>query len=111
MKLAIESISNPALPSLQGQTGVGFFGSIIPRFVGLALLIGVLVFFFVMIAGAIQWISSGGDKAAVEAARGKIVNAVVGVVVLLALFAAVQVLEGFFGINILTLDIGPLKIQ
>jgi len=79
--------------------------------VGLGFFIGVLVFFFIMIMGAIQWITSGGDKAAVEGARGKITNAIVGVVILLSLFALLKVIEDFFGINILALDIGALKIQ
>ncbi len=109
---AQEPITNPALgPSLQSKSGVGFFQDLVPRMVGLAFLVGVLVFFFIMITGAIQWITSGGDKTAVEGARGKITNAVVGVVILLSLFALLKVVEDFFGINILALDIGPLIIQ
>lgn len=108
----LSQITNPALgPSLQGQSGVGFFQSLIPRMVGLVFVIGSLVFFFVMVVGAIQWIVSGGDKAAVEAARGKIANALVGFVILLAVFALLKVIEDFFGIDILTLDIGPLRIE
>ena len=112
MKLTQNTITNPALgSSLQSQTGVEFFQDLVPRMVGLAFLIGVLIFFFIMIMGAIQWISSGGDKAAVEGARGKITNAIVGVVILLSLFALLKIIEDFFGINILALDIGPLIIQ
>jgi UDP-N-acetylmuramyl pentapeptide phosphotransferase/UDP-N-acetylglucosamine-1-phosphate transferase len=110
--LAQDSITNPVLgPSLQSKTGVDFFQDLIPRMVGLAFLVGVLVFFFIMITGAIQWITSGGDKAGIESARGKITNAIVGVVILLSLFALLKVIEDFFGINILALDIGPLIIQ
>jgi len=110
--LAQDSITNPALgPSLQSRTGVEFIQDLIPRMVGLAFLVGVLVFFFIMVTGAIQWITSGGDKAGIESARGKITNAIVGVVILLSLFALLKVIEDFFGINILALDIGPLMIQ
>lgn len=110
--LAQNSIKNPVLgPSLQSKTGVTFFQDIIPRMVGLAFLVGVLIFFFIMITGAIQWITSGGDKAAVEGAREKITNAIVGVVILLSLFALLKIIEDFFGIDILALDIGPLIIQ
>jgi hypothetical protein len=110
--LAQDSIENPVLgPSLQSMTGVGFFQDLLPRMVGLAFLVGVLIFFFIMITGAIQWITSGGDKTALEGARGKITNAIVGVVILLSLFALLKVIEDFFGINILALDIGPLIIQ
>ena len=111
-RLAQNTIENPALgPSLQSKTGIEFFQDLVPRMVGLAFLVGVLIFFFIMITGAIQWITSGGDKAAVEGARGKITNAIVGVVILLSLFALLKIIEDFFGINILALDIGPLLIQ
>ncbi|MCJ7805264.1 hypothetical protein MUP46_01330 [Patescibacteria group bacterium] len=109
MLLAQEPISNPIGPKF--SSGVGFFQKFIPSLIGIAFVVGSLVFFFVMIIGAIQWITSGGDKAAIEAARGKIANAVIGFVLLLTVFAIIKVIESFFGINILILDIGILKIQ
>lgn len=110
--LLAQSIENPVLgPSLQSKSGVGFFQDLLPRMIGLALVIGVIVFFFIMVTGAIQWITSGGDKTAIEGARGKITNALVGVVLLLSVFALLKIIEDFFGINILSLDIGVLKIQ
>ncbi|MEK7112033.1 MAG: hypothetical protein AAB875_01785 [Patescibacteria group bacterium] len=108
----LSQITNPALgPTLTGQSGIGFFQSLIPRLVGISFVVGSLVFFFVMVIGAIQWITSGGDKAANETARGKISNAIIGFVILLAVFAVLKVIEDFFGFNILTLDIGPLKVK
>lgn len=110
--LAEAPITNPALgPSLQKKTGEQFFADFLPKMIGLGFLIGVLIFFFVMIIGAIQWITSGGDKAGLEAARGKILNAIVGLVVLFALFAIIKVIQDFFGIHILSLDIGALQIK
>ena len=79
--------------------------------VGLGLLVGVLIFFFVMVVGAIGWITSGGDKAAIESARGKIVSAIVGLIILFALFALIGAIENFFGVDILSLDIGPFTIK
>lgn len=108
----IKPITNPALgETLQGKSGIEFFQDLVPSLVGLAFVIGTLVFFFIMIIGAVQWISSGGDKTAIEGARGKIANALVGVVILFGLFALLKVLEDFFGIHILTLDISPLMIE
>lgn len=109
---ATAPITNPVLPiNLQVQTGIGFFQSFVPALVGMGFVIGVLIFFFIMLIGAVQWIMSGGDKAAIEGARSKMANALVGIVILFALFAFMKVIEDFFGINILVLDIGPLKIQ
>jgi hypothetical protein len=109
--LLSQEISNPALGNLGQRTGISFFQSFIPSLVGFGFLLGSLVFFFMMIVGAIEWITSGGDKARVEMARGRLTSAIIGIVILLAIFAFIKVLEGFFGIDILTLDIGPLQIR
>jgi len=109
---ANNSITNPVInTSLQGKTGIGFFGLLLPNLFTLALIIGSIIFVFVMIMGAVQWISSGGDKQALEGAKSKISNAFVGLVIMLAIFAIIKVLENFFGIHILTLDIGALIIK
>jgi hypothetical protein len=105
-------IKNPVLnPSLQGKSGVEFFNDLLPRVVGLSFIIGVVIFLFIMLLGGIQWISSGGDKTALEGARGKITNAVIGIIILFSLFAILKIVEDFFGINILTVDLGPLVIR
>lgn len=108
-------IGNPALgPTLQGflssEGGTAFFSAFLPRAIGVAFIIGVLVFFAMFVWGAISWIASGGDKQALEAARGRITSALIGLVLLFASLAIIKLIETFFGISILTLDIGALKI-
>lgn len=98
------------LPVVSNSSEV-FFARFLPNLVGLSIVIGVLGFFGIMLVGAIQWISSSGDKAALESARGKIVNALIGIILLFATFAIIKLIEDFFGVDILTLDIGPLKIE
>lgn len=108
------TIGNPALgPSLNAlrYDGILFFQKLIPALIGLVLVVGVIIFFFMLLIGAITWISSGGDKAAIEGARGRITQALIGIVVLFSVFAIIKLIEGFFGINILSIDIGPLIIK
>lgn len=112
-----DTITNPILgPRLQGFLGrfgdspAAFFQLFLPNLLALGLIIGVLIFFFVLIIGAIAWISSGGDKNALEEAKHKITNALIGIIILFSLFAVLKVIENFFGISILTLDIAPLMI-
>lgn len=105
------SITNPVIGGLGNQSGASFFSKAIPSAIGLAFLIGSIIFFFMLVIGAIQWISSGGDKQALEGARSKISNALIGIVLLFAAFAIVSLIQKFFGIQILTLDIGPLIIR
>ena len=112
-----DTITNPVLgPKLQGFIGhfgdspAAFFQLFLPKLLTLGLIIGVLFFFFIIIIGAIQWISSGGDKNALEEAKHKITNAIIGFVILFSIFAILKLMENFFGISILTLDIGSLAI-
>ena len=104
-------IKNPVLGDLGKNTGVSFFQKLVPSLVSLALIIGALIFLFNLIFGAIQWMSSGGDKQGLEAAKGRISNALIGLVILFAVFAIIQLIEYFFHVSILTLDIGKLVIR
>lgn len=109
---APESVTNPILNrTLQDANPNEFFAIMLPNLIGLSLVIGAVIFLFIMIIGAIQWVSSGGDKAAIESARGKITNALVGVVILFSLFAVLKLIGDFFGINIMSLDLGVLQIR
>lgn len=105
-------IGNPALGSnLNDLSGVDFIRTLITSAIGLIFVVGTIIFFFMLLISAIQWITSGGDKAAVETARGRLTQALIGIVVLFSVYAIIKVIEGFFGISILALDIGPLIIK
>lgn len=108
-------ISNPAIGNTLNQMLLNlpefFVSSLISKAIGLLFVFGALAFFFMLIWGAVSYILSGGDKAHVENARGRITNALVGFVLLIASFAIVKLIEAFFGIDILLIDIGPLVIQ
>ncbi len=111
-QLIAQEINNPVIgPRLAALNGVSFFQKLLPALILMALIIGVIIFFFMLIIGAVQWISSGGDKAAVEAAKGRITNAIVGLVILLSFFAITQLLETFFGISIIQLNLEPLFLR
>lgn len=107
------SITNPFLKGspLENLSGTGFLQKILPNALGLLLVAGVTFFLFMILIGSVTWITSGGDKAAIEASKSRITNAIIGVVILLSTFAIVNIVENFFGINILSIDIGPLVIQ
>ena len=80
-------------------------GGIVAGLIRLILVIAALVFFFILVIGGIRWIASGGDKAQTEAARGQITAALVGLVIVFAAWAIVQLINTFFGINIFELTI------
>jgi hypothetical protein len=70
-----------------------------------ALVVAAIVFFFILVIGGIRWIMSGGDKAATEGARSQITAALVGLVIVFAAWAIVQLIQVFFGINIFQLTL------
>lgn len=97
--------------------GAGTFNTLggltIPRmisgFINLVLIIAAIVFFFILVIGGIRWITSGGDKANTESARNQITAALVGLVIVFAAWAIIQLIQTFFGINILSgLTINPI---
>jgi hypothetical protein len=78
---------------------------IISGLIRFSLVVAALAFFFILVIGGIRWIISGGDKAQTEAARSQITAALVGLVVVFAAWAIVQLINTFFGVNIFQLSI------
>ena len=80
-----------------------FTTSQIPTIIGSAIAfifaIAVIIAIFFLLLGAVKWIYSGGDKAAVEGARGTITAAVIGLVILFLVFLVFTVVLTFFGID------------
>lgn len=112
--MQIADISNPLVPALQptskGANTPELFSSVL-RVVIQSLFIGGFILFTVyFILGAYQWITSSGDQKALEKARNSVIHAIVGMVVMLALFAILSLFESVFGISILQIDLTRIKI-
>jgi hypothetical protein len=80
---------------------IGDLGMLISAVVGTLLIIAALLAFFYLILGGIQWITSGGDKAGMEAARNKITHAIVGLVIVGAAWAIMILVQNFLGISVI----------
>lgn len=77
-------------------------GGIVSGAISLAMLAVALIFFFILIAGGLRWVMSEGDQKAVEAARGQITNALIGLAIVFAAFAIMKLIEIVFGISLLS---------
>ena len=108
-------IYNPALHELVGKgEGVDILNLFLGNIIAVLLIIGVIVAFIFIIIGAIQWMTAGNDKAQMESARGKIVTAIIGLVILFSVFAIMKLIGAFFGIEQLKnlfFDISPYLIS
>jgi len=65
---------------------------------------GIAAFLF-LLWGGFQWITSGGDKEALEKARRKVTNALVGLALVFGTYAILFMLSGLFGINVIRLPL------
>ena len=81
------------------------FSSIVSALVGIVLIIAAIVFFFMLIIGGIKYIVSGGDKGQTEAARNQITAALVGLVIVFAAYAIISIVNAFFNVDLLNLEI------
>lgn len=81
------------------------FGKLIGGIVGIMLVVATLFAFFYLIWGGIQWITSGGDKAGVEAAQHRIQAALLGLLIVFAVWALFTVVGRFLGIDVFNLTI------
>ncbi len=78
-------------------------GKVVTFVVGVLSVIAVLATLFYLVWGAIKWIMSGGDKSKVEAARGQIVAAIIGFVIVVLSFVIINVVAQILGLgNIFT---------
>ncbi len=77
------------------------FARLVSASIQIILILAAIIFFFILVTGGIKWITSGGDKGKTEGARGQITAALVGLVIVFAAWAIIQLIEIFFDVNIL----------
>jgi len=78
----------------------GSLPGIIAAVITFIFIVAVVIALFYLLFGAVRWIFSGGDKAAIDSARGTIVAAIVGLIILFLTFLLINVLLAFFNVNI-----------
>ncbi len=86
----------------QGVPAGTALNTIIKNTITIIFTVAALLVLAFLIFGAIQWITSGGDKEKVKTARGTIVHALIGLVVLALAFFIVRVVGQIVGFDILS---------
>lgn len=106
--LAQSRITNPIAPKLSPSTpaqGFGIFSSLVSTIISWMIVIGILLFILFFLTSTFKWITAQGDKQQLENARQGVLHAVIGLVVIFALFAIIRALEATFGVCILQIPI------
>ncbi len=100
---SVLSFLTPSLAFAQNVTitkppqGFPSIGNFITNTLTIAFLVALLVVLAMLIWGAFEWITSGGGREAVGKARGRIINALIGLAVLAIAFALARVAAQFLG--------------
>lgn len=84
------------LTDLGGAGGLSFFLS---RIIELIYVVAGLLFVFMLVFSALQWITSGGEKEAVGKARSRLTYAIIGIVLLSLTFVILRVIGQITGFS------------
>lgn len=104
-KVWAQGITNPVLPGIGSQPGAESLGKIISAVLGIMLVVGFILAFLHLIFGAVAWITSSGDKGKLENAQSRITQAIVGLIIMAALWAIMLLVGEFTGIGFPNLQI------
>lgn len=79
--------------------GAGGISQLLSSIIRLIYVTAGIVFVFMVILSAFQWIVSGGDKEAVGNARKRLTFAIIGIIVLSLGFVIIGIIGKFLGIS------------
>lgn len=79
-------------------------GTLLTNVLTIIFVVAGLAVLFMLLWGGFQWITSGGEKEKVDAARKRITNALIGLAILALAFLVVNVVGQILNINILNLQ-------
>lgn len=78
-------------------SGAGAISQFLSNLIILIYSLAGVVLIFMLVWGAFEWLTSGGDKEHIEAARKRIINAIIGILLFALAFAIIRVLGVFTG--------------
>ncbi|MBI4040140.1 hypothetical protein HY389_02190 [Candidatus Daviesbacteria bacterium] len=98
--LALAQVPINITPPSQGISPTTNVGTVVSNALTIIFVVAALVVLFMLVLGAFQWITSGGDKEAVGKARSRIIAALVGLAILALAFLIVNVVGQILNIQL-----------
>ena len=105
--------------SSQGLSGTGAidatnpevgFGAYVSGIFSVIMIVAALLVLLYLIWGAIEWITAGGDSGKLGKARDKIIQSIIGIIVLAATFAIFMVVQSLLGIEVISLPASNSRV-
>jgi hypothetical protein len=91
------------------DAGNNNIGQLVGFAIGVAFVVAILIALVFLVLGGIKWITSGGDKSGVEAARNQIIAAVVGLIIVFLAFFILNLVLSFFGLTLFGLTLPTIN--
>jgi small-conductance mechanosensitive channel len=76
------------------------FSTVLSGLISMIIIVSFLAAFFYLLWGGFSWITSGGDEAGIAAARQRIIHALLGLIIVVAVWALFQLVEKFLGVEV-----------
>jgi hypothetical protein len=92
-----------AIKGIEGETPGERIGKVISNVLRIILIAGSLAVMLMLVWGAFQWITSGGDKEGLAKAKARIIQAIIGLTILALSGVILTVLGQILGISFFTL--------
>lgn len=92
----------PAIKELVDKGGAGGINQVLTNALILIYQIAIILFLFMVVFSALQWIISGGDKEKVASAQGRLTSAIIGLAILGLAWVITSVIGNITGIAIPT---------
>lgn len=83
------------------------FGALIEQILTIVVAIAAIILLLMLLWGALEWLTSGGDKGKVEKARNRITQAIMGMIVLAATIALFVFLQDALNFEIFNVTSAP----
>jgi len=98
LEIIIDIEEKLGTPSPFRFTQVEEMGPLLTQFISIAISISAILLLIYLIFSGIQWLTSGGEKTAVAAARERMTAAFIGLVIVLSAWAIFTLVKYLFGI-------------
>ena len=106
MKVVALTISGMPLPvpnAIKSFTSrTDYFSYILQNFIAFLFFTVIILGLFYILFSGFQWLTSGGDEEKIKKARTSIMYTLVGITIVFLSFLVVNIIQGFFGVPLLT---------
>lgn len=97
------SITNPVVPTFGSGDTSTIFTNLIVTVWRTAIVLGGLALLVMLVLGALEWITAGGEKGKIEQARDRITQSTIGLLVLIGTVAISSFIGARLGFDLLKL--------